>query len=737
MAGGIMEAAPGGATDAQQHVPDVFQLGLTMAGAISAGAYTAGVLDFLFEALAAFEKAKQEDPTSCPTHTVAIGAISGASAGGMCSALLLPALIEGLFPLPPGQDTRLAPDVTPDAPIRPALPRFYDAWVEGPDLTNGLGGNAMLGLRDLQLAPKAHVASILNATLLDDIATAALTLPATARVTPQPYITEPLHLYLTLSNLRGMPYEITFEGATSPHVMLNHGDRQHISLSGLGTASCPSKWAAADSGVAIAAGSLVGADVTQGVWRDFITAALATGAFPLAFLPRELTRSVADWGNRQWANEDIYSAIQDQHVTMMPAIPANVAKPIGFLNVDGGMIDNEPFELARWSLLKNPPHCNPRNETDAEDIVDRAVLMIDPFPEAPDFDPGAKFDAALTAVIGKLLPTFINQCRFKPGDVVAALQENIYSRFLMVPTGQTPGQIGGQAIACGLLGGFGGFIHKPFRQHDFILGRRNCQQFLRNHFALPGDFKFVKRHWQGQRANRAELRTADQKQTPGGIPFFRLIPLMGDLGQEIASPLWPRMPREKLDTIMAQFGSRADAVKDRLVAQSLGKWYQRFFAFGLWKVVRGEILDAIKYIMLQDLLLRDQLDDRTVTEAKYKYGFGHDAVTRLVLAALADPKYDWRTAKGIAAQYGAPLAAMLFPAAAQAGDPQPLTPQQQSAIQSKIEDVLSKGPPVIFAGSVVDGNRTFTLAERKPSGFSAVTSLFSKPVIDIDAGAKS
>jgi muramoyltetrapeptide carboxypeptidase len=42
----------------------VFQLGLVMAGAVSAGAYTAGVLDYLIEALDAFARAAVLDPDS-------------------------------------------------------------------------------------------------------------------------------------------------------------------------------------------------------------------------------------------------------------------------------------------------------------------------------------------------------------------------------------------------------------------------------------------------------------------------------------------------------------------------------------------------------------------------------------------------------------------------------------------------------------------------------------------------
>ena len=41
------------------------------------------------------------------------------------------------------------------------------------------------------------------------------------------------------------------------------------------------------------------------------------------------------------------------------------------------------------------------------------------------------------------------------------------------------------ALACGSLGGFSGFLHESFRRHDYLLGRRNAQAFLRWHFALP------------------------------------------------------------------------------------------------------------------------------------------------------------------------------------------------------------------------------------------------------------
>ena len=71
----------------QWNTPDTFHLGINMAGAVSAGAYTAGVLDFLMEALEEWYTAKDQPGTAVPRHNLSIDVFSGASAGGMCAAI--------------------------------------------------------------------------------------------------------------------------------------------------------------------------------------------------------------------------------------------------------------------------------------------------------------------------------------------------------------------------------------------------------------------------------------------------------------------------------------------------------------------------------------------------------------------------------------------------------------------------------------------------------------------------
>src|SRR5271165_808067 len=97
-----------------------FRLGINMAGAVSAGAYTAGVLDFLTEALDEWYAAKARGE-AVPAHDVSIEVISGASAGGMCAAISAVMLQEGF---------EHVHDVTKSGTNN----RLYESWVNRIDI---------------------------------------------------------------------------------------------------------------------------------------------------------------------------------------------------------------------------------------------------------------------------------------------------------------------------------------------------------------------------------------------------------------------------------------------------------------------------------------------------------------------------------------------------------------------------------------------------------------------------
>ena len=76
---------------------NTFYIGLCMAGAISAGAYTAGVMDYLIEALEEWEKRRGQ--LGVPAHRVKIPVMGGSSAGGMTAIMSAGALNDPIIPV--------------------------------------------------------------------------------------------------------------------------------------------------------------------------------------------------------------------------------------------------------------------------------------------------------------------------------------------------------------------------------------------------------------------------------------------------------------------------------------------------------------------------------------------------------------------------------------------------------------------------------------------------------------
>jgi predicted acylesterase/phospholipase RssA len=304
-----------------------YELGLVMAGAISGGAYTAGVVDFLLEALDAWENAKNTQK-AVPAHSVTIRVMTGASAGAMTTALAGLAFFSDVTPVKNVQD-----------PPERKHNRLYDSWVRQVDIAH------LLEHRDL--ANSGGVQSLLDATTLREIANAALDLaPPKAR----PYVADPLAVYFTVTNLRGVPYGFRLFGADTATLygMSSHGDYMAFQLSRTAQRST------------LAGSALLNPNDTKGDgWGMFISSALASGAFPIGLQPVDLSRPGTDYDGRLLRNP-----------AWQPA-----PSPYPFLCVDGGVIDNEPLELARHYLAGEAKR-NPR----PGEVATRSVIMIDPFP---------------------------------------------------------------------------------------------------------------------------------------------------------------------------------------------------------------------------------------------------------------------------------------------------------------------------------------------------------------------
>lgn len=202
--------------------PDTFEIGLVLAGAISAGAYTAGVMDFLMEALDAIEDVRagrntshlqqgspHANPVFPPPHQVKIKALSGASAGGMVAAIATATFGAHIDPVAGPQ----AP-----APDQPVNNPFYDSWVRR------VGIQAMLETTDIQKTKKLR--SLLNVRDLSVITKEALAFSKHTERT-RDYISDKLAIFLCLGNQRGVRYALPLKSGqvgASEHEMSMHAD---------------------------------------------------------------------------------------------------------------------------------------------------------------------------------------------------------------------------------------------------------------------------------------------------------------------------------------------------------------------------------------------------------------------------------------------------------------------------------------------------------------------------------
>lgn len=551
-----------------------FQLGLTLAGAISAGAYTAGVLDYLVEALEAWAAAKEAGDQGAPKHEVAISVISGASAGAITGAIL-GACLGHQFPHRRWMDSG-------DGSSNP----LFDSWV------NRVSIEGLLGTEDLKTGAPAQ--SILDSTLLDGIAKRAIEYGANLPRITRSYLANPVRFIFTVTNLRGVPYAYYLEGSNYPQVMILHGDEMRFALSGIGTQAATSIRANEYALSYPAGGSKWG-----GLWQTFGWSALASGAFPVGLAPRVLERARSYYQRRPVVVPG--SADRDSDVRYIdPAwdvVGETGTDPYSFVNVDGGVINNEPFDLARIELAGGDPlGSNPRDGN----VADRAVIMVDPFAGSVKRGPKDLSEATLLKSIFATFDAAKDQSRFRPEDVALARDFNVYSRYMIAP--ERPDRVSGDSatsIACGSLGGFGGFLHIAFRKHDYQLGRANCQKFLASNLTLPENSALFDGWTTIQRDHYAVVNEAGVRELP-------IVPLMPALyptsGTLEPMPDWPigKFDPESLRPLIKQ---RADALVDNAIKEVtiLQQFLGSIFKLGYRWYMRGKLTDFVINEVTKDL----------------------------------------------------------------------------------------------------------------------------------------
>ena len=550
-----------------------------MAGAVSAGAYTAGVIDFLIDALDTLYAQRQEQQSQfgddvaqweIPAHEVRIVVMSGASAGGMVSAIAGAALNEKFTPM------------RSETPA-PAPNRLYKGWVEDIDI------QYLLGSKDLKDTSKP-VVSILDSSQLDVIAADAIRVvdPLPEK---RPYIADPLKLTLTLTNLKGIPYATEAGSGNTETQTLYHSDQANFDV----------RWqlsASTESALQLTPHSPEN-------WPALAEAAKATGAFPIALAPRVLDRSTTIYNNRLWRISRDESAPvdgvcqSDNYETMRPNGPLPDGIAFKTLNVDGGVTNNDPFECAHQVVSQQEPaqpagH-NPRSAQDA----DRAVVSIAPFLSSPAYTLGGEPEIALTSVAGQLLSALINQSRIQGENIKLTAAPDVFTRWAISPSIDDTHK---SALASASLSAFGGFLAKEFRHHDYQLGRRNCQQFLMRHFLLPLDNVVIKDYPLSQKAAQDYVT-----QLPNGVCQIPIIPVLPALQPEIRE-IPVKISQDRIFPIADLASDRLKLVASRIMLRGEVDWLKTLAFKGAWALLEGELkrvlLNKIGYdLARQDLIL--------------------------------------------------------------------------------------------------------------------------------------
>jgi hypothetical protein len=554
-----------------------FGLGITMAGAISAGAYTAGVLDVLLASLL-----KQSEAANPDALRVILKAMSGTSAGGACTALSIPALIEG---------------TTEGQGSKPNFDILYQAWVKEIDL---LGGQktGLVSLSDLR---EGGVRSVLNSKAIEE-AVGRLLDDVHWDNGASDFIARDLDLFITCTSLNGVTYKVPFSAnnADAGHEMADHAFVAHFRVKGLGTHELGSDWLDIwkDVGVPLSLETPGRIDFDEANtlpfdkrWSLLREMGVVTGAFPIGLSPQDISVTAGHFGvadpelnscsfGGAWPLDVLPSAVP---------VPMSMAQDgcsdgYAFVGVDGGVCNNEPFEYARFTLrdadTADPLRLvdNPRGPAQAT----RAVIMIDPFPEGPETEMLArpvKNGRLLTKVVGKLVAAVRQQVRFKPSELVMATQEETRSRFLIAPSSNDGrGKLDGMdALASGLLEGFGGFLDEQFRQYDYDLGRHNAHSFLSKHFKLQtphGEYGAIG-------SPVSPVPNADPSKTE-----VLILPPPSSLGS-FNAPEWPRISNDKFFAIAAGVERRVAAVADKVLKENVPLG-------GLWKLAKPFLAMKVK-----------------------------------------------------------------------------------------------------------------------------------------------
>jgi hypothetical protein len=284
------------------------RVAITIAGAVSLGSYEAGVAYELLEAIRLHNEAIDE--TKCAKNDdekIYVDVITGASAGGMTAAMLAQWLI-------------FRGSAMNDAASNP----LYDAWVKRITL-KGL-------VRLNKNEPKWH--SLLSSDLIAEIGKEMLMDPMTKPLTgPHPCLEPgaPLRVGIALTNMNGIDYMIPIEGSQKEGFNYTRSVDQRLFT------VLPQH----PEGPLLLTPDGKSSPAT---WQDLRDVAVACGAFPFAFRPRQIQRNANEFVSDitpLWHGKASAKMAGTTFVTLRSP------QRWDFAYTDGGVLQNQPLGVAK------------------------------------------------------------------------------------------------------------------------------------------------------------------------------------------------------------------------------------------------------------------------------------------------------------------------------------------------------------------------------------------------------
>lgn len=564
--------------------PGTFHLGITMAGAVSAGAYTAGFMDYILEALSAWEVAKKENEnngnSNIPDHKVVIDAIGGASAGGMVSMITTLALCAGnIKPVREVSNTKTGNIL-------------YDSWVfldDDASLYDGSGDGKTTFekmLTNVDLDANKGAPSLLNSKPIDRIAEMVFEqLPAEASPENFPsYISDDLRVLLTVTSLRPMDYKVKFSkikskflDSTPGHRISNHDLVAHFKVN-YDDATDKNKY------LPFRPVPSDGSGDTPKSNEDFlIKVTKATGSFPVGLAPR--------YFDSEFPTEYVHNSLMERkafNAQMDIQLDSDGKEIFQFTAVDGGTINNEPFDEVLRCLVAN-------HGPDDPEAPKYGTVLIDPFPnfetekgpKAPDYEKTGIID-----IIGNLVPTILNQARNKQSDTYGTGLFKLMSFPRKLKLGSLR-EVDHPPLATGGIGGFGGFIDIEFRKHDFFLGRDNARNFLRGIMFMEYNPNNPKNLFHGVSDEAIEKFGRNIKQVDGTTKIF--MPIIPDVSKlnpnDDSNPSrytvqdFPKFNKEAFKKLERPIKDRIKAILKAELKSMMSGW--------LWSIGKGFAINKI------------------------------------------------------------------------------------------------------------------------------------------------